>query len=204
VTDPRLEPAPESETLPSPDGLPRRRKPLGRKPAAGTSEDAADLPETPDPITPEEEALADQLEAEVAAEEAATAAAAEPEVSETLRERGARLSPLEIARKIVDAAEDKKAADIVLLEVAELTSMADYFVICSGGSERQLGAIADGITDKLRDQGVRPIGREGGSNSHWTLLDYGAVVVHIFAVPERDFYQIEKYWSKAKTILRVQ
>ena len=197
MTEPRLEPAPESESLPSPDGLPRRRKAAGR---------AADVAETPDPITPEEEALADRLEAEVAAEEAqsAGATAAEPEISETLRERGTRLSPLEVARKIVDAAEDKKAADIVLLDVSELTSMADYFVICSGGSERQLGAIADGITGKLRDEGVRPIGREGGSNSHWTLLDFGAVVVHIFAVPERDYYQIEKYWQRAKVVVRVQ
>jgi ribosome-associated protein len=197
VTDPRPKSAPESETLPSPDGLPRRRKPLGRAAAAAATA------ESPDPITPEEEALA---EAEVAAQEAAEteAAAAEPEIAETLRQRGARLTALEIARKIVDAAEDKKAADIVLLDVSELTSMADYFVICSGGSERQLGAIADGITDKLRDEGVRPIGREGGSNSHWTLLDFGAVIVHIFAVPEREYYQIERYWAKAKTIVRVQ
>ena len=130
--------------------------------------------------------------------------ATEPEIEETLRQRGLRLTSLEIARKIVDAAEDKKAADIVLLEVIELTSMADYFVICSGGSERQLGAIGDGIAEKLRAEGVRPIGREGGSNSHWTLLDFGAVIVHIFAPPERDYYQLERHWAKAKTILRVQ
>jgi ribosome-associated protein len=128
----------------------------------------------------------------------------EVEAAESLRQRGMRLSSLEVARLIVDAAEDKKAADIVLLDVAELTSMADYFVICSGGSERQLSAIGDGIADKLRDEGVRPIGREGGSNSHWTLLDFGAVIVHIFAPPERDFYQLERHWSKARTVLRVQ
>ncbi len=113
-------------------------------------------------------------------------------------------SSIEVARRIVEAAEDKKAADIVLLDVTELTTMADYFVICSGGSERQLGAIADGITEQLREEKVRPIGREGGSNSHWTLLDFGSVVVHIFAPPERDYYQLERHWSKAKTILRVQ
>jgi ribosome-associated protein len=180
--------AAETETLPSPDGLPRRRKPAIRK-----------LTEAE-----REEALADALEAEIAAEEAAAAAASEPELTETLRQRGLRLSALEIARKIVDAAEDKKAADIILLDVTELTSMTDYFVICSGGSERQLGAIADGIADKLRDDGVRPIGREGGSNSHWTLLDFGMVIVHIFAVPERDYYQLEKHWANAKTILQVQ
>ena len=82
--------------------------------------------------------------------------------------------------------------------------MADYFVICSGGSERQLGAVADGIIEKLRSEGVRPIGREGGSNSHWTLVDFGAVIVHVFAPPEREFYQLERHWSQAKTIVRVQ
>jgi len=194
VTDPT-----SSNGLPRPDGLPRRR-----------SSARASAPK------PDEEALADKLEAEVeaAAGEAAEgrpsegagpeASPAEPEIPQTLRERGALLSSLEVARKIVDAAEDKKAADIVLLDVSELTSMADYFVICSGGSERQLGAIGDGIAEKLRGEGVRPIGREGGSNSHWTLLDFGAVIVHIFAPPERDYYQLERHWAKAKTVLRVQ
>ena len=179
-----------ADSMPRPDGLPRRRKPVARAaaPASSAEEALADL-----------EAAA--FEAEVAAAEAAEA---EPEIEETLLQRGLRLSSLEVARKIVDAAEDKKAADIVLLDVSELTSMADYFVICSGGSERQLGAIGDGIAEKLRAEGVRPIGREGGSNSHWTLLDFGAVIVHIFAPPERDYYQLERHWAKAKTVLRVQ
>ena len=184
---PRAAKAAPAEVLPRPDGLPRRRKPAARKPTTDERE----------------EALADALEAEFDAEEGVTAAA-EPELPESLRERGARLSALEIARKIVDAAENKKAADIILLDVTALTSMTDYFVICSGGSERQLGAIADGIADNLRDEGVRPIGREGGSNSHWTLLDFGMVIVHIFAVPERDYYQLEKHWANAKTVLQVQ
>jgi hypothetical protein len=89
--------------MPSPDGLPRRRS----KPAV------------------DEEALADALEAEVEAEAAAAGEPTQPEIEESLRQRGARLTALEIARLIVDAAEDKKAADIVLLEVSELTSMAD-------------------------------------------------------------------------------
>ena len=111
---------------------------------------------------------------------------------------------LEMARRIVEVAEDKKAADIVLLDLAGLTTVADYFVICSGGSERQLGAIADGILEALRETGVRPIGREGEPASHWVLVDFGAVVVHVFTPLERDFYQLEKHWSEAKTILRVQ
>jgi ribosome-associated protein len=111
---------------------------------------------------------------------------------------------LDLARRVVELAEDKKAADIVLLELAPLTTLADYFVICSGGSERQLDAIADGIIEGLRDERVRPIGREGTAASHWVLLDYGSVIVHIFTPPERDYYGLEKHWSEAKTILRVQ
>ncbi len=111
---------------------------------------------------------------------------------------------LDLARRIVELAEDKKAADIVLLELAPLTTLADYFVICSGGSERQLDAIADGIVSELRDEKVRPIGREGTAASHWVLLDFGSVIVHIFTPPERDYYGLEKHWSEAKTILRVQ
>ncbi len=112
--------------------------------------------------------------------------------------------PLELARRIVELAEDKKAADIVLLDLAGLTTMADYFVICSGGSERQLDAIADAIREGMAGEGQRPVGREGTAQSHWVLLDYGAVIVHLFTPPERDYYQLERHWSGAKTILRVQ
>ncbi len=111
---------------------------------------------------------------------------------------------LDLARRIVELAEDKKAADMVVLELTPLTTLADYFVICSGGSERQLDAIADGIISGLRDEKVRAIGREGTAASHWVLIDYGSVIVHIFTPPERDYYGLEKHWSEAKTILRVQ
>ena len=112
--------------------------------------------------------------------------------------------PLEVARRAVDAAEDKKAADIVLLDLAGITTLADYFIICSGGSERQIQAIADGIVDALRADGVRPIGREGEAASHWILVDFGSVIAHVFTPPERDYYELEKHWAEARTILRVQ
>jgi ribosome-associated protein len=111
---------------------------------------------------------------------------------------------LALARRIVDLASDKKAADIVLLEIRELTTLADYFVICSGSSERQLGAIAAGIDDGLRDEGIKPVGREGSANAHWMLLDYGSVIVHVMAPPERDFYQLERLWAEAPLLLRLQ
>ncbi len=115
-----------------------------------------------------------------------------------------REAPIELARRAVALAEDKKAAEIVLLDLTGLTTLADYFVICSGGSERQLDAIADSIVEELGKDQIRPIGREGVPASHWILLDYGSVIVHVFTPPERDFYQLEKRWSEAKTILRVQ
>jgi len=119
------------------------------------------------------------------------------------RKAGAK-SPLDLARRIVALAEDKKAADILLLDLAGLTTVADAFVICSGGSERQLESIADGIIRGMRDEGIRPIGREGLPASHWILVDFGDVIVHVFTPPERDYYGLEKHWSEAKAILRVQ
>jgi ribosome-associated protein len=119
------------------------------------------------------------------------------------RKAGAK-SSLDMARRIVALAEDKKAADILLLDLTGLTTLADAFVICSGGSERQLESIAEGIVRGMRDEGVRPIGREGLPASHWILVDFGDVIVHVFTPPERDYYGLEKHWSEAKAILRVQ
>lgn len=111
---------------------------------------------------------------------------------------------LAMARRIVEVAEDKKASDIVLLDVRPLTAVTDYFIICSGQSERQLGAIADGIAEALKAElKVLPIGREGGANAHWVLLDLGAAIVHVMATPEREFYQLEKLWADAKVLLHV-
>ena len=111
---------------------------------------------------------------------------------------------LEAARAAVDLAADKKAADIVLLDVGDLTTIADYFVICSGGSERQVGAIADGIVEGMKERGMRTVGREGSPGAHWVLLDFGAVIVHVFAQPEREYYQLERLWAEAPTLLRIQ
>lgn len=113
-------------------------------------------------------------------------------------------SALDLARRIVELAEDKKAADIVLLDLTGLTTMADYFVIASGGSERQLDAIAEGVVSGMRDEKVHAFGREGTAASHWVLVDFGSVIVHVFTPPERDYYQLERHWSEAKTILRLQ
>jgi ribosome-associated protein len=111
---------------------------------------------------------------------------------------------LSLARRIVELASDKKASDIMLLDVRALTTVTDYFVICSGASERQLLAIADGISEGLKEQGIRPIGREGGPTAHWALIDYGGTIVHVMAAPEREYYQLERLWSDAPLLLHVQ
>lgn len=110
---------------------------------------------------------------------------------------------LQLTHRIVDLAADKKASDIVLLDVRGQTTMTDYFVICSGASDRQLGAIADGIIEGLDDDGVSPLSREGDASSHWVLIDFGGVIVHVMSVPERDFYQLERLWSKASLLLHI-
>jgi ribosome-associated protein len=110
---------------------------------------------------------------------------------------------LAMAHRIVDLASDKKASDIVLLDVRGQTTMTDYFVICSGASDRQLGAIADGIAEGLKAAGDGPLSREGEAASHWLLLDFGGVIVHVMSRPEREFYQLEKLWAEASLLLHI-
>jgi ribosome-associated protein len=110
---------------------------------------------------------------------------------------------LALAHRIVELAADKKASDIVLLDVRAQTAMADYFVICSGASDRQLSAISDGIMEGTKAGGMGPLSREGTAGSHWLLLDYGSVIVHVMSRPERDFYQLEKLWSDASLLVHL-
>ena len=105
---------------------------------------------------------------------------------------------------MVEAASDKQAIDIVLLDTRDVCSFADYFVICSGDSARQIDAIRDEIEHVLKRQGVLPHHHEGSTDSGWLLLDYGGIIIHIFAPQERDYYQLEKLWSQASTLVRVQ
>jgi ribosome-associated protein len=92
---------------------------------------------------------------------------------------------------------DKKAFQIVGFEVSELTSYADQLLICSGASERQVGAIADAIGRRLRDAGLRPRHVEGSSGSDWVLMDFGDFVVHIFTEERRTYYGLDSLWGDA-------
>ena len=103
----------------------------------------------------------------------------------------------------MDVASDKKASDIVLLRTSEVTTMADYFVIASGRSDRQVQALSKAIVDELRDEGIKPIGVEGQSSARWVLLDYGSVIVHLFAPEEREYYGLERLWSNATQVVRL-
>jgi ribosome-associated protein len=113
------------------------------------------------------------------------------------------IDPSELAHVIVDIATDKKANDIVMLRTAEVTSMADFFVICSGRSDRQVQALARSIVDQLREQGIRPLGVEGLSSGRWVLVDYASVVVHLFTPQEREYYGLERLWSGAAPVVRI-
>ena len=109
-----------------------------------------------------------------------------------------------IARFAVDAAANKKAEDIVLLDIRELTSMADYFVICSASSDRQLKSVVEGIEQDLNGEGVRPVHVEGDQGSGWVLVDFGDVICHVFKEQERDYYRLEDLWTGARTLVRMQ
>jgi len=98
------------------------------------------------------------------------------------------------------AALDHKAIDLVILEVKNLSSFTDYFIICSGNSDRQVQAIAAHIEEKLGKEGLRPLSIEGKREGRWVLLDYGDVVIHVFYQPVREFYDLERLWSDAPRI----
>jgi len=92
---------------------------------------------------------------------------------------------------------DRKAMDLVILEVKDLSSFTDYFVICSGNSDRQVQAIATHAEEELGKEGLHPLGIEGKREGRWVLLDYGEVVIHVFYHPVREFYDLESLWSGA-------
>ena len=92
---------------------------------------------------------------------------------------------------------DRKAVDLVILEVTKLSSFTDYFLICSGNSDRQVQALAFHVEEKLGKRGIHPLGVEGKREGRWILLDYGEVIVHVFYQPVREFYDLERLWSEA-------
>ena len=107
-------------------------------------------------------------------------------------------NPEVLAELIAQAAGDKKAKDIALLDMTNLSPVTDFFVVASAGSVTQAQAIADNIEDKLAEAGVKLLRKEGFRESRWILLDYGSAVAHIFVQEDREFYNLERLWGDAK------
>ncbi|HEY1419525.1 MAG TPA: ribosome silencing factor [Candidatus Dormibacteraeota bacterium] len=106
-------------------------------------------------------------------------------------------TPLQLARLLRGAAVDKKAWDPVVIDVREQTSVADYFVICEGETDRQVRAIADGMVEAAKAKEKRPIGVDGYDDATWILLDFDSVLAHVFLPGERSYYDLESLWAPA-------
>lgn len=103
-------------------------------------------------------------------------------------------------RHAVAAILDRKGEDLKVLHVSEVTSFTDYFLLCSGSNSRQVQAIADGVEERLREQGVKPLHVEGYTTGQWVLLDYGDFVLHVFLQERRRFYGLDRLWGDAPDV----
>ena len=110
------------------------------------------------------------------------------------------MNPLDKALICVDIIRERKATDLVLFEVGTLTSIADYFLIASGKSSRQVQAIAQHLQSRMKEEGFTRFGVEGERDGHWILVDYGDVVIHLFYQPVREFYDLEGLWVEAPRV----
>jgi ribosome-associated protein len=119
-------------------------------------------------------------------------------------EEGQMIEAADLARRLAEAASDARASDVVVLDIHELTIVADLFVICSGDNERLLRAIARDVLEAADKVGVDPRRTEGTAEAGWILIDFADVVVHIFGPAEREFYRLEEIWSEAQTLLVIQ
>ena len=110
------------------------------------------------------------------------------------------LKSKDLAIQAAEAALEKKALDVTVLDLSGLTVIADYFVICSGESTTQVKAVAEFVEQAFANKRVKPLGIEGAAHSHWILLDYGDVIIHVFEKETRAYYNLEKLWMDAKII----
>jgi ribosome-associated protein len=124
------------------------------------------------------------------------------ETSKTTKtSKTARVRDLKVELDLyIQAALSRKAEGLVVLDVRELTSIADAFIICSGRSNRQVSAIAENIQKFLRERGIRPLNVEGTKEGHWVLMDYGHIIIHVFYEETRFFYDLEGLWADARRI----
>jgi ribosome-associated protein len=119
--------------------------------------------------------------------------------------RREHLEPLDLARSLVAALEDKKAEDILLLDLRGQSIFTDYFVICTGTSERQLGARAEAVAETARKaHRLKAPRTEGHAAGGWLLMDFGSVIVHAFSAAQRRRYKLEELWQEGKIVVRIQ
>jgi ribosome-associated protein len=112
---------------------------------------------------------------------------------------------LNVARSIVDILEDKKGEDILLLELIGVCDFTDYFILCTGASERTIKALATDVRKKVKENySIRDQGVEGDADSGWVLIDYGDIILHLFSRTNREYYQLEELWREGKILVRVQ
>jgi ribosome-associated protein len=114
------------------------------------------------------------------------------------------LDPLKLAHTIVDALEEKKGEKIILLDIQKVASFTDYFVICTGTSDRMLDALAKGVEEKVRTEHHKKGRKEGAGVAGWEVIDFGSVIVHLFAPEKRSYYKLEELWNEGKVLLRLQ
>ncbi len=113
-------------------------------------------------------------------------------------------APADLARRIVDLLADRQAEDVLLLDIRQVASFADYFVIATAINNRQMRALVELVDTELREEDIKPHHREGGINSGWILVDYGAIILHIFSPELRDYYALEELWQHATEVVRIQ
>lgn len=116
---------------------------------------------------------------------------------------GSTLDSAEVAQLAVEVASEKLAEDIVMLDLRQVVPFADYFVIMSADSSRQIEALEEDLTNALKESGINRFHREGAAESGWVLLDFSDVIVHIFGPEEREYFQLERLWSRAPQVVRV-
>jgi ribosome-associated protein len=114
------------------------------------------------------------------------------------------LNPLELAHTVVDALEEKKGENILLLDLQKVAMFTEYFIICTGTSDRMLDALADGVEEQVRLKHQFKGRKEGQPTSGWVIVDFGSVLVHLFAQEVRDYYKLEELWKEGKVLLRLQ
>jgi ribosome-associated protein len=114
------------------------------------------------------------------------------------------VDPTDLARRIAGIAADALATDIQVLDIRNLTTIADCFVIASADNSRQLRAMGETIARELREEGIRPDRREGVAETGWLVVDYGSVIVHLFTEEQRSHYRLEELWADAQRLLVIQ